>query len=590
MNWRTLKVGTLYYFLPAFIVLYFTFYPGLWTPFAHHDDLGMFDPEWVHNLIFHESSLGRPFFGIIDSLFVFPFVKSLKDISLIRMEIVIVLSMSLSVLALHLQRIGLPRFYAFSLALLIFLLPGAQQRVFHAISLPAVIAILLATISGVMISNINFNESLQPHKNKKLLAFALIFLTVSAYSYIPSTLFFLVVLSSNLLFVRKEDFVPQAFRFVLSSVFFSIWLVFTIIFYKFVILRALVKLDRAFGQNYGAGYKIEISRTIFSRIELFFGNWLPYEMKLWWLEWNDAQYLFGALIIGALLIASFIYIKKDPQSIPPFQIILSLFLLFGIIVFMNSPSFISDSGGAFARIMFTASAVLVLLLFWSLYKVFGMSKYFNIAILICIATSWYSAHQRFNESVKITKTEFDLVRAAVKKLSQSPSSFKEIIVISPTPGISYFGKSYFKDEFNSLNSHDHGEIVAMVHIVSEENLTNPLSFMDIHFVWDPQYFQSWYDSDLLWYSYGEQTNKMNMKRSKICHSNDIFLIYHDAVILNFGQRSMYKMIHDACHPIFQRVGKKDFIRIIQSPENLHRIRLDFLLFPDSQTLKNQRSF
>jgi hypothetical protein len=591
-----------FFFFATLVLLYFCFYPAIWTGFAHHDDLGIFGPDWTQNLIYHETALGRAFFAIFDDLFAFPFVHSLSDVSYVRVIIVVLLSVSASIFAYHLYRIGLDRFLSFALSSLVFLLPGTQQRVFHAIALAPVIAILFAISAGIVFSNLPLSPKYWKRRAWTGFILLLMLLTVSAYTYIPSTMFFLVVSAGDFLFKKYATFKDRAISFITGNIFLPLWIVFTLILHKIIILPLLVKFNTIFSQRYGSGYKIALSHHIFLRVHSFITNWLPYELKLWFLEWKNAHIIIGLILftLTTALITKNYLIKKEQTDLTPIQIGLSFSLLFYTVIFMNSPSFVSDSGGAFTRVMLSSSAIIAMVLFWCLYKILGNSWTMNSTALLLLILGFSVAHERFDKAVNIMNTEYNLVREAAQQVRENPDPFKEIVVISPTPGISYFGNNFFKDEFNSLNSHNRGEILSMFHIILDGQISvelnngvggvttkfhiSPDEYSEIHFVWDPQYFQTWYNSDDLWYVYGDHNNRMGERRAFICDTDDVFLIYTHAIIINFAQKSLYRNPLDACQPHFIRVNRDSVTKTIQTIGKGQRVRLDFLLLPGTNTM------
>ncbi len=579
-NWglyrsASVRTAALFYFL-AFLLLAVSLFPALHTSFAHHDDFGLFDRNWENQRIYLETALGRPFFAIFDDILVFPLVRSLNDIVYVRWLIVVVLAGSFTLLAFFLYRRGLSFILAFLAASLVFLLPGFQQRVFHSISLAAVIAILLALAAGVMTSSLHFTR--WGGRDIRALVVALAMLAVSAYTYLPSTMFFVVALTADLLFRRDQCFVERGVRFATAGMAFATFLVFTVVLHKFVILPLLLKVNAEFGHGYGSGYVVAVSDAIPNRIREFLFDWLPLEARLWWLEWPPASLAIAALLFVGM--AAFVVrqtaFERSAGSVVVAELSIVIFLVFGAIVFVNAPSIISDSGGAFSRTMLPASALITLLTFWICYRAFGPSPYFTVGAVTLSGLALFSAFHRLDGTVRTTSTEFELVRTAASELAATRDPFKELVIVSPTPGISYFGDVPFKDEFYSLNSHDSGEIRVMFKAVLSGAQTGP-RFANLHFVWDPQYRQSWYNSDELWYVYAERQDRMRSRRAFICDSNDAFLIYHSAAVLNFADPKLYLDPHDGCRPTFIRIEGASLDAFVR---NGKRVRFDFLLLPN----------
>src|SRR5262249_28981535 len=125
-------------------LLALTVAPFLLIEFCHNDDWTLFVPlyragTWIDGVAF-----GRPLRGFFLHLLVLPFVHGVPDLFPVRLISLSILALNLTLCIALLRRYGLPIVVAVCASALIFTLPGAQQRIYHVLALPAVIGNLLA--------------------------------------------------------------------------------------------------------------------------------------------------------------------------------------------------------------------------------------------------------------------------------------------------------------------------------------------------------------------------------------------------------------------------------------------------------------
>ncbi len=121
----------------------------------------------------------------------------------------------------------------------------------------------------------------------------------------------------------------------------------------------------------------------------------------------------------------------------------------GFIVLVNTPSFVSDSGGEFARLLFPSAAVLVLLLAWiGVELLSSWPPILNASMVALAASGIVAANIRSSNTAVNSSMEFAIMREAVGRMAQVKGAIKELLVIRPPFGRAYVGPPPFADEFD----------------------------------------------------------------------------------------------------------------------------------------------
>jgi hypothetical protein len=119
----------------------------------------------------------------------------------------------------------------------------------------------------------------------------------------------------------------------------------------------------------------------------------------------------------------------------------------------NAPSLVSDGGGAFARLMWPASSLIVILLLWIGVEVFStLPRILNLILVGLTVAAGISAYIIGFDSATNANMEFSMMREGVGREAQIKGPIKELFVIIPAEGRSYLGPPTFSDEFNLLSS------------------------------------------------------------------------------------------------------------------------------------------
>lgn len=463
-------------YAPSLAFLILSLSPFLLIRFAHHDDWNLFNANFRSSQWVYELAAGRPFFAVFLKLAVFPYVRDLGGLLYGRIIIIAAFALALSVFAAYLCRRGLHLVMAFCTSALIFSLPGVQQRVSHVISLPAVIGILLALLAGIVTTE--HGPRLVPRRGYRsmdvLRALAIVgALALSFLTYQSSPMFFLLPVFADALFGSEADYRARMERAFLRSGTFIVGLMLCFFAYKFAALPILAKRLPAVLHPIGPGYQLDLSSEIPHRLWQALTDWLPLEARLWFLEWPGAPLVVaGAIVFGILARAAASVRHSSTQNggrtAPLWALGCAIFLT----VVANSPSIASEAGGGFARLMFPASAVLVILLVWIGAEALP-GRVFNIVLIVLVIAAGIAAHVRVFYMAENASIEYELMRDAVGRLAQVTGPIKELLLIKAPGDRAYVGPPPFADEFDFLSSVSCGNMEFMYYHAISDRLAPP---------------------------------------------------------------------------------------------------------------------
>ncbi len=364
-----------YSFLASFIILSFVFMPLVVIPVAQWDDYNFFARVPKDGLLSHPQSLfmlyfGRPFQGLFGSFFI-RFVDVPSDFAPIRMISIFFASVSAALLAGSFRMTNIGKLPTLFMSIAIFLLPGVQFYILLVFASPMIIAVFFALSSAMLLERVSAREfiKLRFTTHSFLLTIcSLILLLISLHTYAVSSMFFLVPTLVLILFSDIDKWKETRLLVLRNLVLLSGVISLFSLIHQFITLPFLLKRypEAAWVIKPGSIYQFALSTDIMKKITFFIKD-LSFQSFNLWSIYPTRQIAVFVLVFIIAGVAAALWklarrarLKRHYRSI--FQALAIVFLL---LILSNSPNLAAAGGHPAYRTIFPYTAMIVILLVWS---------------------------------------------------------------------------------------------------------------------------------------------------------------------------------------------------------------------------------
>lgn len=445
-------------FLAAIAVLSTAESSALTTAFAHHDQYRYFAETLLNPRIkqicgadrqyYWLWKIGRPLSAELECL-VFRHVSTLPDLTPFRRFTILIQSLSAAILALALQRADVSPVPAGSLAISVFLLPGAANTIFMA-NLPNAITPILA-IGSHMLLDIgvdNFSESRVSPTRVATVGAAWILLTIAFNLFVGLAVFFFTTTFVDLYF-RKSG---NRSRILLRDIVFFL----SVALPYYLILTRIYEPTFAIGQRIPRGYHaiLSVSGLFIGAIKVLLFTLITLNL------WNIyPRHVITAVIFLVCLLGSLLRQTRKAeedgetsgQRSDGWLMLLATFAAANVVVAASTVSVVY-------RVLLAQSAILIFVVFGSIAAIAArclgssVQKAENTAAIFLLGVGAIFCGFTTSENVIASVLERAYLRATIANVQRN--SFDEIALVQPRfdksgrGNIGLNGLPIIGDEFN----------------------------------------------------------------------------------------------------------------------------------------------
>lgn len=453
------------------ISFYFIYSPALNIPFAHHDQYRFFAEDSHSPLEFkkHHSNdseyrfikgKGRPIAAEIE-FNTFKNVFVIKDLVFFRFITVFMIVISVTLIAVWLYYIGLPKYIAFLVSGSLFTLPGIQNFVCMA-NIPNVLAIFLAIGSSLILYRVSFlSIGSSPRKDavdaSAILLMSFLLLMGALFSYPALAYLFLLPPLTLILFRKLEDWgeVRKVVALHLGMLGFASIVYFLVVRYMF---------SPSLGKVTGS-YQFGLTHDLVGKMRWFIRSVSIWTLNLWniYLE-NEVAYIILIVICLGVLAKGFAFLKSEyfsrnaPKAIS--NALQAIVVVIGLVLAVNLPIILMSGGLLLFRIILAYSVVIAVILFFCLRGlVEALAKKWANAItsaVFCIVFAGSAVYANFNTANNALNSYTETLFLSSQLAKHVDDNVKRIHVILPISqgkryGYGYIGLPQITDEFNMVS-------------------------------------------------------------------------------------------------------------------------------------------
>jgi hypothetical protein len=451
------------FFSVSFIVLSLVFMPLLVIPVAQWDDYNFFarvpkegslSPHPQTPFMFY---FGRHFQGLFGSFFM-RFVDVPSDFAPIRMISIFFASVSAALFTVFFRMSNIGKLPTLFASIAIFLLPGVQFYILLVFASPMIIAVFMALSSALLLEKVEAMEFLKLRFTTRSLLLTIcsfLLLLISIHTYPISTMFFLVPTLVLILFNDIDKWKETRLLVLRNLVLLSGVISIFFLVHRYITLPFLLnKYPQAAHVNKpGSIYQFALSTDIMKKITFFIKD-LSFQSFNLWSIYPTRQVAFSILLFIIAGVAAALWkltrraaLENHYRYISQASVAVSLLLILS-----NLPNLAATGGYPAYRTLFPYTAMIVILLVWSIKAIsdilpekWRIQAIWGATGFMLIISVFYANYNVLNAAVS-NHLELSHLRQAVSaEIANKPPA---IHVIKSVGDKSFLNLPIRHDEFN----------------------------------------------------------------------------------------------------------------------------------------------
>ncbi len=479
-----------FFFLSA-VYLFFIFAPTIYIPFAHHDDYYYWSYDNKNELGLHPQYIffviiGRGIFNLIHHP-VATLVDTVSDLWKLRMITVALIAASMALFARWMHKLTSNKITAFLISASIFTLPASQIFVFWSSFGLFTVATLCSLTSALLMEAVNPQTLLQLKifevRQWYVVLLSLVLLIVSLYIYQPFSMFYLVPLFAQILFVDIAEWHQTKLKAYRNLTIFSIGCLLYFVFHRYIFLPIYFARYPKQETLYLSSktHVFDITTALVAKIGVFYDVSVT-SFNLWNVYPDGAVAFFVGMfiLVGALAVGVRFFLRsREGHRIAMRSVIEKLCLLCSLAVMANIPILLAVGGHGGFRVLFAYSAIIVLALSWAVVEVTGLlaenlrpaTIFFGLSVMM--AGGGFLAQRNTLDTALNDYAELSFIRA---KIAPHIDELTAVHIIRPLPQKSFLNLPWAGNgEFNINSSYYWQDIAWMIRSVVLESVKDKAS-------------------------------------------------------------------------------------------------------------------
>lgn len=414
------------FFLLFMVFLFVVYNAVISTPYAHHDDYYFFVPDEYgnHPQIIEIQVCGRQVYAWLVRAYQHS-VTSLADLTTIRFIGLLYVGIAATLFAIWLLSIGFKSVQGFLLSLAVFTLPGVQALAGWAMASPFLIPISLSIVAALLLqwattAGARTRIHITPTNAIAILT-ACMALTIAMFIYPPTTMFFVVTITSIALFsdgsqkhVRRQAVLYVTVLFIAIALWY--------LMHSFVFYPDYVRLWPEHVENIArGGYAFKVTAEFAEKIRFFTRVLTPKAISLWDITCSSRT---QAFVVATIVMGLLVHVARDVglalRGRKAFRVIArayagALLFLGAVLALANLPTLAAAASVSPARVLIPYSAIIVLLCVWSGCRLMDRWHFRQDRIILIVATVlalWgvYTARANTQRHALLAGREIEYIR------------------------------------------------------------------------------------------------------------------------------------------------------------------------------------